>query len=477
MKTRNALFTDLYQLTMAQTYFDQGLHDAQADFYWHFRNNPFHGGYSVFCGSHDLARILADFRFDQTDIDYLAGLTDPTGAALFSKDFLNYLTKMELGLRIELPREGELVFPYEPLCKVEGPLLQAQLVETLILNTLNFETLIATKAARICAAAEGRPVAEFGLRRAQGQNGGDAASYAACVGGCASTSNLQAGAIYQLPVSGTHAHSLVMSFKDELTAFRAYVKSYPRGAILLVDTYDVASGIANAITVAHEMEKRGERLAGIRIDSGDLAWLSKQARQALDAAGLSYVKITVSNNLDEYTISSLLGEQGATIDSFGVGTKLATAFDEPALSGIYKLSRIRRPSEEWQPVLKLTAQLQKSTLPGDLDLLRYYDAAGEMIGDLVFDRSQTTTDQPQPAYIIDPFNELRQKDLSKGTGQRILMPLAQSAKEAPLDVARQLEHLGESNRRLLNPHSYPVGLDRKLHQTRDQLLHMHRPRP
>jgi nicotinate phosphoribosyltransferase len=469
-----ALHTDLYQLTMAQAYWKTGLIAEDACFYMHFRENPFKGGYTIACGMAQVAELLENFAFTGGDLDWLGGLTTPTGAPLFEPRFLETLETLRLTLDIDAVPEGTVVFPYEPIIRVLGPIMQCQLIETALLNQVNYQMLIATKAARVCQAAGG-PVAEFGLRRAQGPAGGLYASRAAVIGGCASTSDVAAGRLFDLPVSGTHAHSWVMAHPDELTAFRAFAEASPENCVLLVDTYDTMNGVRNAITVAHEMELCGHRLGGIRIDSGDLAWLSIQARDLLDAAGLEYVRIVASNDLDEQTIASL-HEQGARIDSWGVGTKLVTAYDQPALPGVYKLSATRTPgARAWTPRIKVSEQPRKSTFPGILGLKRYFGPEGFMIGDMVYDQELS----PVGDLIIDPHDDLRRKDLSEGRAVELLEPLARngalvwpvvSALEAQANTHASLEGLHPSNRRFLNPHSYPVGLDRRLHEQREDLI-------
>ncbi|MFR7403164.1 MAG: nicotinate phosphoribosyltransferase [Coriobacteriaceae bacterium] len=332
----------------------------------YFTDYPFKGGYAVACGMAQLADLVETFRFSEEDIAYLASLDAPLPAALFDPAFLEYLRDLRLSVDIDACARYDRV-PHEPLVRVTGPIMQCQLIETALLNMVNFQTLIATKAARVCRAAKGRPVAEFGLRRAQGL-GGVWASRAAVVGGCSSTSNVLAGKLFSIPVSGTHAHSWVMSFDDELTAFREYARIFPNNCILLVDTYDVEQGIRNAITVGLEMRERGERLAGIRIDSGDLSWLSKMARRMLDEAGLTDCGIVLSNDLDEYTIQSML-EEGADVMSFGVGTKLASAYDQPTLGGVYKLAAVRAGEDApWTARLKISESAAKLTTPGVLDV-------------------------------------------------------------------------------------------------------------
>ena len=362
--------------------------------------------------------------------------------------------------------------------RVMGPIMDCQLIETALLNCVNFETLIATKAARVCLAAHGLPVAEFGLRRAQGAGGGMWASRAAVVGGCASTSNVLAGKTYGLPVSGTHAHSWVMSFPSELEAFRAYAREFPRNCVLLVDTYDVEQGIRNAITVGLEMRARGERLAGIRIDSGDLAWLAKMARRMLDEAGLDDCGIVLSNDLDEYTIQSILDE-GAPVSSWGVGTKLACAFDQPTLGGVYKLSATRAPGQvEWVDRLKISESAAKLTVPGVLDVRRYYNEDGTIAGDMVFDVN-SGVDEGQ--VIVDPLDSMRRKKLAGKRFSTMLEPLARngqvvldasdrSAMEAQRRCREGLACLDESQKRMLNPHTYPVGLEYGLCERRRALV-------
>ena len=335
-----SLNTDLYELTMAQGFWESGLAEDRACFNVFFRENPFGGGYAVACGMGQIADLVENFVFEREDIDYLAGIDAPGGGRMFKPEFLDFLSTFRMDVTIHAVPEGDLVFPREPMVRVEGPIIACQLLETALLNLVNFQTLVATKTARIVHAAQGHPVSDFGLRRAQGPDGGLAVARASYIAGASSTSNVLAGKIYGIPVFGTHAHSWVMAFPSELEAFRAFAKSSPKNCVLLLDTYDVHQGIRNAITVAKEMEAAGERLAAIRIDSGDLARLSKETRKAFDEAGLPYVKISVSNDLEEYTIQSLFA-QGAPIDSFGVGTKLATCDPQPSLGGVYKLSAMR----------------------------------------------------------------------------------------------------------------------------------------
>ena len=472
------LLTDLYQLTMAQGYWETGQGATQACFHAYFRDYPFRGGYAIACGMDQLAELIDGFAFSAEDVEYLASLDAPGGGRLFKPAFLDYLRTFSLRVDVDAVVEGSVVFPHEPIVRVMGPIMDCQLIETALLNCVNFETLIATKAARVCLAAHGLPVAEFGLRRAQGAGGGMWASRAAVVGGCASTSNVLAGKTYGLPVSGTHAHSWVMSFPSELEAFRAYAREFPCNCVLLVDTYDVEQGIRNAITVGLEMRARGERLAGIRIDSGDLAWLAKMARRMLDEAGLQDCGIVLSNDLDEYTIQSILDE-GAPVSSWGVGTKLACAFDQPTLGGVYKLSATRAPGQaEWVDRLKISESAAKLTVPGVLDVRRYYNDDGTIAGDMVFDVN-AGVDERQ--VIVDPLDSMRRKKLAGKrfcttleplvrNGQVVLDAGGRSAMEAQRRCREGLACLDESQKRMLNPHTYPVGLEYGLCERRRALV-------
>lgn len=474
--TRNmTLLTDLYEITMAQSYWSQGKIDTDACFYSFYRDNPFGGGYGVFCGANQIAELVDGFGFTDDDIEYLASLQLPGKTPLFDPAFLAWLRGIELSVDICTVPEGSPVFPREPLVRVTGPLLQCQLLEPAILNGVNFQTLIATKASRVCQAAEGRPVSEFGLRRAQGPDGALSSSRAAYVGGCASVANVLAGKLYDIPVSGTHAHSWVMSFPDELSAFRAYARAMPDNCTLLVDTYDVEQGVKNAIIVARELGRDGHKLQGIRIDSGDLAWLSKMARSMLDKAGFSDVGIVLSNDLDEYTITSL-NEQRAQYTALGVGTHLAAAYGQPALGGVYKLSAIREPGQEdWTPRLKISEQLYKRTIPGVLDVRRYRNGDGMLVGDLIFDVNDGV---PADAVIVDPLDAMRRRKM-EGEFETLLKPLVKAGKLEDVDLsartartrcAQQLACLDDSIKRFMNPHEYPCGIERGLFKKRDEIV-------
>lgn len=476
MQMEWSLFTDLYQLTMAQGYLESAKENQQATFTMHFRNYPFNGGYAIVCGMTQLAEIIEEFTFSDSDIAYLRSISAPSGGNLFSENFLDMLSELKLTVDIDAMPEGTVAFPNEPILRVSGNIMQCQMLETVLLNCVSFQTLIATKAARICHSADGRPVTEFGLRRAQG-TGALWASRAAVVGGCVSTSNVLAGKEFDIPVSGTHAHSWVMSFDSELEAFREYARIFPNNCSFLVDSYDVEAGIKNAITVGLEMRARGEKLNAIRIDSGDLAWLSKLARKMLDEAGLDDVKIMLTNNLDEYTIASILDE-GAPVDIWGVGTKLATAFDQPTLGGVYKLSAIRNSeTEPWQDRLKVSESVSKTSIPGILDVRRYYNNDGKIAGDMVFDVNKPINPEE---IIVDPLDSLRQKKLTGLKYKNLLSPLVRngssvdgakcSAMQARARAIEGCKELDKTQLRNLNPHSYPVGFELNLLKRRNSLV-------
>jgi nicotinate phosphoribosyltransferase len=471
----SALLTDLYQLTMGQAYRAAGIDDVEACFHLYFRANPFNGGYTLAAGLDQVIEYLSSASFDDDDIAFLAQQTGNDGRPLFSLEYLSWLRQIEFTLDVDGIPEGTAVFPREPLLRVTGPLAQAQLVETSLLNIVNFQSLVATKAARVCDAAQGDPVIEFGLRRAQGPDGGVSASRAAYVGGCAGTSNTLAGRLFGIPVTGTHAHSWVMAFDTELEAFRAYARVMPNNCTFLVDTYDTLEGVRNAIRVGRDLQERGHHMIGIRIDSGDLAWLSKQSRRLLDEAGFQDAKIIASNELDEATIVSLK-DQDACIDVWGVGTKLATAYDQPALGGVYKLSAIRRSGEDWTPRVKVSEQTAKMTVPGLLGVRRYR-AEDRLDGDMIYD----TRRPPGPVpVIVDPEDSTRRKHFGPdGRFEELLVPVIRSGtvvydRPALSEIRRhsvaELASLDPSVRRFLNPHQYPVGLEEGLHAERMRLV-------
>ncbi|PHL00549.1 nicotinate phosphoribosyltransferase [Neolewinella marina] len=365
------MLTDLYELTMAAGYYHERMHERRAIFHLFYRRPPFGGHCALAAGLPLAMDLIENFRFSADDVQYLGRLKSDDGSPLFREPFLNYLQRMKFTGHVDAVPEGEIVLPQEPLLRIEGPLLQLQLLETALLTVMNFSTLIATKAARIKAAAGDDPVLEFGLRRAQGIDGGLTASRSAYLGGCDATSNVWAGRYYDIPVRGTHAHSWVMVFPDELTAFEAYAEVLPANCIFLVDTYDTLEGTRNAITVGRELRTRGYEMSGIRLDSGDLTTLSIQARQLLDEAGFPDASIVASDSLDEYAIRDLKAA-GARINVWGIGTRLATAYDQPALGGVYKLAAVQNEAGVWESRVKGSERAAKSSQPGKLAVRRFY---------------------------------------------------------------------------------------------------------
>ncbi len=415
----SALTTDLYQLTMAQGYWQHGRHLDRASFYMSMRRTPFGGGFAIAAGLEQIVAFLDGLRFEPEDIDYLRSLSGGNGGPLFAPGFLDALPALDLSVSLAAVPEGTAVFAREPLLRVEAPLLVGQLIETPILNIINFQTLVATKAARLChIAAPGQPVLEFGLRRAQGFDGALSACRAAYVGGCIATSNLQAGQRFGIPVRGTHAHSWVQAFDSEPEAFDAFAETMPNNCVLLVDTYDVDRGIENAIVTARGLQERGHRLLGIRLDSGDLLQQSRMARRRLNEAGLEDVAIVVSDNLDEKKILELR-RAGAAIDTWGVGTSLVTGAGGGALGGVYKLSAIRRAGEtRWRPVFKLGAGVRKASLPGRLQVRRYRSAGGALERDVIYARDEGSG--PGPGSGPEGGDDLLTPVLDRG---RLVEPL------------------------------------------------------
>jgi nicotinate phosphoribosyltransferase len=470
-----ALLTDLYELTMAYGYWKLGLADREAVFQVSFRSNPFRGGYTLACGLESVLDYIEAFRFERDDLNYLATLVGHDGQALFAKEFLDYLATLRLGCAIDAMPEGTVVFPGEPMFRIQGPMLQCQLLETPLLNLLNFQSLIATKAARICSVTNEDPVLEFGLRRAQGIDGALSASRAAYIGGVAATSNVLAGRLFGIPVRGTHAHSWVMLFDDELESFRAFARAMPNNCTFLVDTYDTLTGVRRAAQVGRELAAQGHRLMGVRLDSGDLAYLSIEARKILDAAGLKDAVIVGSNDLDETIIQSLK-EQGATIGVWGVGTRLVTGYDQPALGGVYKLSAVRDQDGHWKHRVKLSEQVVKVSLPGLLQVRRYRNGDG-FCGDMIVNQEQSPTGACQ---MIDPFDVTRRRTFADTTPyEELLVPVLRGGAcvyprpklhEIRARAADQLSRFHTGIKRLLNPHRYPVGLEQGLYQLRNELV-------
>ncbi len=475
-RTSLALLTDFYELTMAAAAWKGGVAGKEAVFHLSFRRNPFEGGYAVAAGLEDAVDLILHHRFTPDDLAFLAGQHGSDGKSLFDPAFLDWLGELKLDVDVDAVPEGTVVFPHEPLLRVRGPVVPCMLLEAPLLALVNFQTLVATKAARIVLAAKGQPVVEFGLRRAQGIDGALSAARAAYVGGVAGTSNALAGKLYGIPVKGTHAHSWVMLFDEELEAFRAYARAMPGNTILLVDTYDTLEGVRHAIEVGRELRKDGQRLAGIRLDSGDLAWLSLQARRLLDEAGLTDTAILASNELDEHVIHALQ-DQKAAITVWGVGTRLVTGWGDPALGGVYKLSAVRDgPGRPWRPRVKLSEQLAKTTVPGILQVRRYHHAEG-FLGDVIFDVELGIPPAPE---MVDPLDFTRRRVIPEGTPfEDLLVPVLRQGAPAwaapPLTEVRaraaaQLGRLHSGVKRLVHPHAYPVGLERSLHDLRTRLV-------
>ena len=471
------LLTDLYELTMMQGYFKNKDQNETVVFDAFYRSNPCGGGFAIAAGLEQLIQYIKELRFDNEDIEYLASL------GIFDKDFLDYLRDFKFTGEIYAIPEGTVVFPREPLIKVIAPIMQAQLVETAILNIINHQSLIATKAARVCYAAHGDGIMEFGLRRAQGPDAGTYGARAAMIGGCVGTSNVLCGQLFDVPVKGTHAHSWIMSFPDEYTAFKTYANLYPSACILLVDTYDtLKSGVPNAIRVFTEMREAGIPLTfyGIRLDSGDLAYLSKKARKMLDDAGFTDAVISASNDLDEFLIQSLK-EQGAAITSWGVGTHLITSKDCPSFGGVYKLAAIMGKDGKFVPKIKLSENSEKVTNPGNKTIYRIYEKeSGKIKADLIC-LADETFDENEPMLLFDPIEPWKKTKLAGGsyTLRELMVPVFRNGEccyTSPkvMDIRaycqKEQDTLWDETRRLVNPHKVYVDLSSKLYDIKIELL-------
>jgi nicotinate phosphoribosyltransferase len=475
-----ALLTDLYQLTMAYSYWKSARLETEAAFHLFFRSAPFNSGYSIACGLDTALEYVENFEFSQEDTDYLATIKGNDGQPLFEPEFLEYLRKLKITCDIDAMPEGTPVFPFEPILRVQGPILECQLLESALLNIINFQTLIATKSARICRAARGEPVLEFGLRRAQGPDGALMAARAAFIGGCAATSNVLAGKLLDIPVKGTHAHSWVMMFDSELEAFESYAQAMPNNCVFLVDTYDTLQGVRHAVEVGKKLREQGHKMVGVRLDSGDLAYLSIEARKILDEAGFRDAQIFASNDLDEHTITSLK-DQNAQIAVWGVGTRLVTGHDQPALGGVYKLSAVRERGGDWEPRLKLSEQAIKVSNPGLLQVRRYFGEdekqTREYSGDVIYDLSTPVADS---LTMVHPLDATKRRRFASHTGYHdLLQPALRAGQRAggreslPQMQARtkaELERFHSGIKRLLNPHTYPVGLEESLHERKNSLI-------
>ncbi len=476
--TNLTLMTDLYELTMMQGYF-KNPSEQVCVFDAFYRTNPYDGGYAISCGLEQVIEYIKGLNFTYEDIEYLNSL------GIFETDFLEYLAGFHFTGSIWAIPEGTVMFPREPMLKVIAPIMEAQLIEPAILNILNHESMIATKASRVCRAAQGDPVMEFGLRRAQGPDAGIFGARAAVIGGCAGTSNVLTGEMFGVPVLGTHAHSWIMSFPSEYEAFKAYAKQYPGNCTLLVDTYDVLdSGVPNAIRVFKEMRAEGIPLRhyGIRLDSGDLAYLSKKAYEMLAAEGFEDATICASSDLDEFLITSLK-QQGAKINQWGVGTNLITSKDWPAFGGVYKLAAIREKEEgEFQPKIKLSENSEKITNPGNKKIYRIYDKeSGKIRADLICLEDEVFTED-QDLRIFDPIETWKKTKFKAGTFKlrEILEPVFENGLcvykgQAPVIELRErcrkeLDTLWEETRRFENPHQVYVDLSDKLYKIKSELL-------
>ncbi|MBR2995885.1 MAG: nicotinate phosphoribosyltransferase, partial [Lachnospiraceae bacterium] len=466
-----------YELTMMQGYFKHRDHDKMVIFDAFFRTCPFGGAYAILGGVEQLVKYIKELHFSEQDIEYLRSLN------IFDEDFLAYLAEFKFTGSIYTLPEGSLIFPREPIVKVVAPIMQAQLVETAILNIINHQSLIATKASRICYAARGDGIMEFGLRRAQGPDAGTYGARAAVIAGCVGTSNVLCGELFDVPVKGTHAHSWIMSFDDELTAFKTYADLYPNACILLCDTYDtLKSGVPNAIRTFQYMREKGTlgKGYGIRLDSGDLAYLSKKARRMLDEAGFPDAIISASDDLDEYLIDSLK-TQGAAITSWGVGTNLITAKDNPSFGGVYKLAAVMGEDGEFIPKIKLSENSEKVTNPGSKKIYRVYEKdSGKIKADLIcLEEEQFSEDEP--LLLFDPAEPWKKTRMMPGefTLREMMIPIfadGECTYEFPktMDIRtyclQEQNTLWEESRRLVNPHQIYVDLSKKLYDTKLRLL-------
>ena len=477
MSKRNlTLLTDLYELTMMQGYYEKGQNE-KVIFDVFFRQNPCNNGYSVCAGLDQVIDYIKNLHFTYDDVDYLRGL------GIFKEDFLHYLSGFHFSGDIYAIPEGTVVFPKEPLLKVVAPIMEAQLVETAILNIINHQSLIATKTSRIVFAANGDGIMEFGLRRAQGPDAGLYGARAAMIGGCVGTSNVLAGQMFDVPVMGTHAHSWIMSFPDEYTAFKTYAEMYPDNCTLLVDTYDtLKSGVPNAIRVFQEFKDAGKPLIkyGIRLDSGDLAYLSKEARKMLDEAGFPEATICASNDLDEFLLHDLK-MQGAAIDSWGVGTNLITSKDCPSFGGVYKLAAIQNEVGEFVPKIKISENTDKITNPGNKTIYRIYEkASGKIKADLICFADEVI-DPKQDLLLFDPMDTWKKTKLAGGTYtvREILLPIFKNGeclyksptlKEIAAYCREEKDTLWDETKRLFYPHRVYVDLSQKLYDVKQSLL-------
>jgi nicotinate phosphoribosyltransferase len=474
-RTYTPLLTDFYQLTMASGYWQLGMHENEAVFHLLFRKNPFKDNHALSCGLGSVIDYLEQWRFQADDLEYLATLKNSKQLPFFSPAFLDYLANLRFSCDIDAIAEGTIVFPHEPLLRIQGPLIQCQLLETALLNIMNFQTLIATKAARVCLAAGDQPVIEFGLRRAQGPDGGVSASRAAYVGGCAATSNTLAGKLYDIPVRGTHAHSWVTAFNTEQEAFAAYTKVMPHNSVLLVDTYNTIEGVQHAIEAGLQLRAEGADLAAIRLDSGDMADLSIKARKMLDEAGFTKTDIMASNSLDEYVVAALK-KSGSQVSAWGVGTNLVTAYDHPALDGVYKMAALKNAKGEWELKLKVSEQEVKISNPGRHQVRRFFRNE-TFIADVIYDLDIGITENPEVTLLDSTLQSIRLDDYDASVdlltplyrkGQLVTPP--KSIHHTRGDALKETQHFHEHHQ----GKTYAVGLEKKLHEMKTTLVKKHK---
>ncbi len=470
----SGLTTDLYEVTMACGYFNAGMAEHEAAFHVTFRENPFAGQFTVACGLATTIDFLRTFHFTDTDVDYLASQRGNDGKPLFDSGFLDYLRGLQLTCDVDAIPEGTLIFPNEPLIRVRGPVIHCQLVETALLTILNFQSLIATKAARVRLAAKNDAVIEFGLRRAQGIDGGLIAARAAYIGGCDGTSNLQAGEQFGIPVSGTQAHSWIMFFDTEMEAFQTYARAMPNNCVFLVDTYNSLDGVRHAIDAGRRLRSDGHEMIGVRLDSGDRASLSIETRQMLDEAGFTKAKIVCSGDLDEFAIAEMK-KRGAKIDAWGVGTKLITGQPDAALGGIYKLAAVRKPAGKWRYRIKLSDDADKTSCPGSLQVRRFHRPNGRFIADAIYEIDHA---MGEPCVIVD-LND-KKTEIPLGTEYcDLLVPVfchgelvyrAPAIEGSRERTREQLRCAPPEILRLEDPQPYKIGLESSLNELRSTLI-------
>lgn len=468
-----SLLTDLYQLTMCYGYWKLGLKDRKAAFNLFFRRPPFNGSYAIAAGLESVIDFIQNFKFTTEDLDYLQSVKDRQGKPLFSEEFLKYLSEFKFSCDIDAIEEGRLVFPYEPMVRVCGPLIDCQILESPLLNLINFPTLIATKASRIVRAAAPDEVVEFGVRRAQGVDGAISATRASYIGGCHSTSNVIGGKLFGIPVRGTHSHSWVLAHESESEAFENFAKVMPSNCIFLIDTFNTLEGAQKAIEIAKKIQDKAPLIA-LRLDSGDLAKLSMQIRNLLDEAGLSDTKIMATNELDESIIRDLK-QQNAKVNLWGVGTKLVTGYDQPALDGVYKLSAIQDEEGHWVHKLKISESFAKITDPGLLKVRRYIDKNGFYLGDMVYDEILGIDPKNSIIHVLEPSKIMKQGPEFID----VLKPIFREGKlcyDTPsLSITREkaqteLKKLDNSHLRFLNPHPYFVGLEKNIYNKKLEII-------